>query len=193
VQFHEKGWSIEVPVENELTSASANRLERVANRLQKKDLVELLLRDWLGWSFEHRIRFASGLTIPRDYHWLSMLAAVERDFIMVDYVMAGIGGFDAAEVREMIRWAEHNHREYGYDRLLLAFIAERVDLLDSLPDPDSIPGVKVEFVPLLLDVREQPTLREVGKEGKIIAFYDNGETLDDWVGQVERNINRSES
>jgi hypothetical protein len=149
------------------------------------------LRDWLGWSFEHRIRFASILAQPRDYHWFSLLAAVEADTIMIDYVMSRIEGFDDAEVREMLRWAEYNHQHYGYERFLLAFVSESPNHLRCLPEPTPLPGVTVEFVPLLLDLRKEPTLYEVGKDGRLIEFYENGEALDSGVCPVERNIRRS--
>jgi hypothetical protein len=112
---------------------------------------------------------------------------------MIDYVMAGIHGFDPSAVADMMRWAKYNHDQYGYDRFLLAFVAERTDLLDALPSPEVIPGVAVTFVPLLLDLRAIPRLDEVGKAGKRIAFYANGETLDDWMARVERNLNESRS
>ena len=190
VRIHEKGWSIEVPFNNQLSETSADGLKSVADRLQKKDLVELLLRDWLGWRFEHRIRFASDLARPRDYHWFSLLAAVEDDAIMIDYVMSRIEGFDDAEVQEMLHWADYNYHHYGYKRFLLAFVSESPDLLRCLPDPIPIPEVTVEFVPLLLDLRKNPTLREVGKDGRLIEFYENGEALDEGAGPVERNIRR---
>lgn len=188
VHFHDKGWSTEVPFANQLSASAAEALTSIASRLQKKDLVELLLRDWLGWSFEHHIRFASGLTIPRDYHWFSLLAAVRNDFIMIDYVIAGIDGFDEAEIREMLRWASYNHSQYGYRRFLLCFISEATHLLEKIPDPTPIPGVTVEYVPLLLTLRGEPRLSEVGKDRRLIAFYDAGESLDDGANTVERNI-----
>lgn len=190
VDLHPKGWSVEVPFENQLCASSAETLISVANRLQKKDIVDLLLRDWLGWSFEHRIRFASDFAIPHDYHWLSLLAATEADFIMIDYVMSGIEGFDEAQVCEMAHWAEHNHRQYGYTRFVLAFISETPVHLRQIPDPIPIPGVTVEYVPLLLDLSGQPRLSEVGEDGRLIAFYDGGDALDDWARTVERNIRR---
>jgi hypothetical protein len=191
VHLYEKGWSIEVLFENQLSATTAEALRSVASRLQKKDLVELLLRDWLGWCFEHRLRFASLLVQPRDYHWISLLAACEDDFYMIDYVISDIEGFDNAAVQDMLRWATYNHQQYGYERFLLAFISESPEQLRDIPDPIPIPGVTIEYVPLLLDLRGEPKLSEIGKDGRLIAFYDAGEALDDWVRSVERNIKRS--
>jgi hypothetical protein len=188
VAFHQAGWSLEVPFANEVVADSISALERIANRFQKKDIVDLLLRDWLGWSFRHQIRLANMHEVPRDYHWLSLLGAVGNEFVMIDYLMADISGFDDEKIREMLHWARFNHDQYGYDRFLLAFVAERLDLLDTIPQPEPIPGLLVQFVPLLLDMREAPSLNEVGRDRRVIAFYENGETLDDWVASVERNI-----
>jgi hypothetical protein len=192
VRFHNKGWSIEVPFDHRLTVNSIEQLTKIANRLQKLDLIELLLRDWLGWRFEHTIRFASIFAMPRDYHWLSLLGAVGDEFLMIDYVIADIDGFDEAMIHEMHRWAEYNHQQYGYTRLLLAFIAETTHLLDSIPDPTPIKGVTVEYLPLLLDIREQPRLSEVGSDGTIIAFYEGGKFLDDWAGLVKPRTKRAD-
>jgi hypothetical protein len=191
VRFHKEGWSIEVPFGQQLAAESIEALEKVANRLQKKDLIELLLRDWLGWSFEHKIRFASMFAIPRDYHWLSLLAAVTDEYFMIDYVLADLDGFNEAKITEMHHWAEYNHRQYGYTRFLLAFIAESTHLLKNIPDPVPIKGVTVEYVPLLLGLREEPKLSEVGVNDAIVAFYEHGQILDDWVRIVERRIKRA--
>lgn len=191
VQFHDKGWSIEVPFEQKLTVESRGALEKVANRLQKKDLIELLLRDWLGWSFEHTIRFASIFAMPRDYHWISLLGAVEDEFFMIDYILADVDGFNEATIREIHKWVDHNHRQYGFTRFLLAFIAESKNLLEYIPDPAPIKGVTVEYVPLLLELQEEPTLSEVGINGVTIAFYEHGDCLDDWAGTVTRRIKRA--
>lgn len=193
VSFHKKGWSIEIPFKNRLDATAAEALKTVANRLQKKDLVELLLRDWLGWSFEHRIRFASKLVTPRDYHWFSMLAAIEDHFLMIDYIMSDIEGFSSEKIQEMLHWAEYNHRQYGYERFLLAFISEVPKFLQHIPEPISIPNITIEYVPLLLDLRGQPRLSEVGIDGRLIAFYDQGDILDDGVRSVERAIRHSSS
>lgn len=192
VKFHEEGWSIEVPFAQQLTANSIEILEKVANRLQKKDLLELLLRDWLGWSFEHQIRFASMFAIPPDYQWLSMLGAVADDYFMIDYIVADVNGFNKEAIEEMHRWVDYNHQQYGYNHFLLAFIAEATELLKEIPDPIPMKGVTVDYVPLLLDLHGQPRLSEVGVNDTLIAFYEQGDVLDDWAGMVERRIKRTE-
>ncbi|CAM8819558.1 DUF4365 domain-containing protein [Burkholderia pseudomallei] len=185
--FHEKGWSIVVPFANTLDATSKEELVSVAARFQKKDMIELLVRDWLGWRYEHRMRFASELTIPRDYHWFSHLGKIDDDFIMVDYVFADVAGFDVNEIQEMLRHAKGNNDTFSYEHFLLAFVSESLHHLRRIPDPPSVPGVNIEYVPLLLNVNGQPSLVEVGKDNKQISFYEGGEALDDWAIAVERN------
>jgi hypothetical protein len=48
VRFHEKGWSVSVEKKNVLGSQSSGALTYIAARLQKKDIIELALRDWIG-------------------------------------------------------------------------------------------------------------------------------------------------
>lgn len=185
INIHEKGWSIEVPFENELNASACAALIKVANRLQKKDFVELLLRDWLGWSFRHQMRLASWVSIPRDYHWFSHLGAVGEEYYMLDYVLSGVGEFNSGEVDDMLRYAASNHSAYGYKRFLLAFISESPALLKRMPEPKSISGVIVEYVPLLLDLTGEPALSEVGRDGRLIVSYDGGDPLDANASTVE--------
>ncbi|TOP55691.1 hypothetical protein CGH12_24180, partial [Vibrio parahaemolyticus] len=72
VNFHKKGWSIHVPKVQVLSALSKSTLEGLCEGYQTKDVLELLLRDWFGWRFDHKIGFANDITMPRDYHWLSM-------------------------------------------------------------------------------------------------------------------------
>lgn len=191
ITLHEHGWSMAVPYANCLDVANREKLERLAARFQKKDLVDLLFRDWLGWSFEHRLQLASQLTIPRDYHWLSLLGRLGDSFIMMDYVVADLDGFRDADVGEMLRWAAENHRTFGYERFLLGFVSEYPGHLHDLPDPKPIPGVLIEYVPLLLQVRFEPALTEIGKGAEWIEFYENGETIGAHAEFVQRNTKRS--
>lgn len=185
ITIHEKGWSIEIPFDNELNASARTGLIKVANRLQKKDLVELLLRDWLGWSFEHKLRLASTFAIPQDYHWFSHLGAVGEEYFMIDYILSDIEGFKSEEIKDMLRYARSNHDQYGYTHFLLAFISESTALFKGIPEPEVISGVTIEYVPLLLELTEEPKLSEIGQDDKRIAFYDQGEQLDDWAMPVQ--------
>ncbi len=172
VNFHEKGWSIQVPKTNVLNASSRALLEKIAGRLQKKDFVELALRDWLGWRYLHRLRLASALAQPRDYWWFSHLGAIEDDFYMIDYLIARVDGFDQGELEKFTRAIEVNHNEYGYCNVLIAFISESTHHLHEIPNPPTIAGVRIEFVPLLLELHGEPRLSELTAEGKLIVEYE---------------------
>ncbi len=67
VSFHEKGWSLSIPKTQTLGMSANTALQKVAAGLQKNDLIELTLRDWIGWRYEHRMRLVSIFASPRDY------------------------------------------------------------------------------------------------------------------------------
>ncbi|PIB43078.1 hypothetical protein AOA59_18340 [Pseudomonas sp. 2822-15] len=167
INFHEKGWSIRVPKSQLLSSQSIGLLTGISNLYNKNDLIELLLRDWFGWRFQHKIQFASDLSIPRDYHWLSMLAQTDTDFIMIDYLTAGVDGFPLKEIEDMMKYAESNCRVFGYKHFFLAFISEALHHLEEIPEPIKLSGLTVQFVPFLLR-RRSLKLNEVGKNNCLI-------------------------
>ncbi len=171
VNFHEHSWSIEVPKNQTLCLSSKMKLEGIAKLYQKKDAVELLLRDWFGWRFTHKMEFASDFSIPRDYHWLSMLGQVEDKGVMIDYLLADLGGFPYEEIEDIVKYAESNARVFGYKYLTVAFISESRHHLKSIPTPPTIPGVSVAFVPFLMN-RRSLQLNEVSASG---ALFDNYE------------------
>lgn len=185
INLHEKGWSIEIPHLNEVNFLAQKPLVKVANRLQKKDLVEILLRDWIGWSFEHEMKLASSLVMPRDYHWFSNLGMIKNEYYMIDYVLADIDGFKTEEIETMLYYAISNYEQYRYTNLLIAFISESVTLLQNIPEPRHINGIRIEYIPLLLELNEEPKLLELGKNNKLIAYYDLNELLDNWINPVE--------
>jgi hypothetical protein len=187
IKFNANGWSIEVPNSNLLNKDSRKNLEMIAARFQKKDLIELMLRDWIGWNFGHKMRLASDYSIPRDYHWFSHLGAIaEDDYYMIDYLLADIEGFKADEINEMLRHAAANHREFSYKNFLLAFISESLHHLKNIPPPPIIPGVTIQYVPLLVSYHGTPGLYEVGDEEKMIEHYEY-----EWINEIKLNRFRS--
>lgn len=192
VNFHEKGWSIAVPKSQPLSKSSINELNSIANLYQKNDLIELLLRDWFGWRFQHRIEFASDLAIPRDYHWLSMLAKTDVDYIMIEYIVSDVNGFPLKDIEDMMKYAESNCRTFDYKHFVLAFISESFHHLEKIPSPSKIQGLTVEFIPFLLK-RRGLKLNEVGKNNHIIETYEYecNRVSHLQIGDIERNINWS--
>lgn len=189
VNFHELGWSIAIPKLQTLSLASIDKLNSVANLFQKKDLIKLLLRDWFGWRFEHKIQFASDFAIPRDYHWFSMLAQTATEYLMIDFLMAGVDGFPLVDIADMEYYAGSNYRVFGYKHFVLAFVSESLHHLEKIPAPCKIDGVTIQFIPFLLK-RRNMELNEVGKDNQIIESWNyEVESVDpNYVGSIERNI-----
>ena len=183
VSFHEKGWSIDVPKANVLETAAGPELQKVAGRLQKKDFVELALRDWIGWRFTHRMRLASLLAQPRDYWWFSHLGVIGENFYMIDYTLADVDGFNPAELNKFIEAIEVNKRQYGYSNVIIAFISESIHHLRSVPEPPTIPGVHIEFASLLLELQDGPHLSELATNEALIVEYEMG-VVDECFNEV---------
>lgn len=189
VRFHERSWSIYVPKCQTLSGSLSDELSSVANLYQKNILIELLIRDWLGWRFQHQIQFASDFAIPRDYHWLSMLAQTNSEFIMIDYLIAEIHGFRLEDVSEMVKYAKSNHDLYGYEHFFLAFVSENLQHLREIPEPSEVNGVTVQFVPFLLK-RRSMEIYEVGENNTLIEVdeYEYQNVTHTFVGDVKRLI-----
>jgi hypothetical protein len=81
-----------------------------------------------------------------------MLAKVSGEPLMIDHVSADIEGFDNGELQEVLRWAKHNHDLLGFRRFLLAFISGQTELVDTIPGPELVPGIRIQYVPLLLNI-----------------------------------------
>jgi hypothetical protein len=105
---------------------------------------------------------------------------------MADYVLADIARFDRTTIDEMVQWAEHNHRQCKYDKLLLALISETCEAFRAKYIPivhES--GLTIELVPLLLTVTGEPRLCEIGASGRLITGYYQLRPWDDWGAEVE--------
>jgi len=151
--LHKKGWTLNVPSKNQFVAECADDLRRISERLQKKDLLELALRDWIGWSFHHRMRLVSEFALPEDYMYLWTLGNVNDKYVMFDYVLSNERiGFEQEKVARLCEAATLNHRMFQFRRFLLAFVSESQQLLATIPQPEPIDGIVVEFVPLLFDI-----------------------------------------
>jgi hypothetical protein len=103
---------------------------------------------------------------------------------MIDYVLADLHGFQYAAVEEFLEAAKGNHSEYTYEHVLLAFVSESTHHLLSIPEPPTIAGIRIEYVPLLLQFEREPRLSELGKDLKLVAFYEHGQTIGDFADDV---------
>jgi hypothetical protein len=123
------------------------------------------------------------MTTPRDWHWITIRAEQAGETLMIDYVLSDLAGFHETEIADMHKYAAYN-AQWGASKLVLAFVSEIIDLLDNIPDPKPIEGVSVEYVPLLLRLSGQPQLHEVGRDRKLVDFYDWGEPMDGWANPI---------
>jgi ribA/ribD-fused uncharacterized protein len=187
IQFHEgEAWSIEIPFANRLDSSAADDIRKIASRFQKRDILDLLFKHWLVESSYYQLVLANVLESPRDYHWISYLGRKQDQFIMADYVLADLATFRLEDIQEMIEWAESNHRDFGYDRLLLGLISETAAAFPFQYRPVvNERRLQVELVPLLFNMVGEPHLSEIGVGGRRIAGYYDGRTWDDWQGEVQ--------
>ncbi len=103
---------------------------------------------------------------------------------MIDYVLAGVDGFSTQDVEQFIKAAQENYSTFEYGNVLLGFVSESRHHLATLPDPPAISGLRIEYVPLLLQLNESPPLNELGSGGELIFFYEQGDTLGSWANRV---------
>ncbi len=192
VAFHDRGWSLEVPFENTLSKNNEAKLQRIADGLQKKDLIEILFKDWIVRSFEYEMKLASVYEEPRDFKWFPFLGRTSSFYVMFDYTTSALDRFDNVDIEKIKDAAIYNHGLFGYDRLIVGFVSETIGCLASLPHPPVIPGVRADFVPLLLNAGSDPLLVELSKDGSQIDFYDEGKAFSG-LRLVERYFSAPES
>jgi ribA/ribD-fused uncharacterized protein len=185
VQFHESSWSIEIPFQQRVDANAHDAIRRIAKRLQTTDIIDLLFKNWLS---EANAPFtaASILEQPRDYQWLRYLGKQLGQIIMADYVAADLQSFDVESINEMIRWAEYNHKKFGYDKFLLGLISQTPDAFPFRYTPAlADQSLRVELVPLLAHFDDTPELNEMGEAGRLIASYHDEHSWDDFGQEVE--------
>jgi len=188
IRFHKNGWSTEIPFSQRLDESAAAALLRIGSRFQKRDVVDILFRNWLLQSSYHELVLADILEQPRDYHWLRYLGRMTKQYVMADYVMADLKSFPASEMDEMVHWAGANHREYTYDKLILGLISETTQAFPIPYRPKVVePGLAVELVPLLLKLDSGAELCEVGADGSLITSYFDHTAWDGWARPVEQH------
>jgi ribA/ribD-fused uncharacterized protein len=186
VRFHERSWSMDVPYSQKLDSSAVESFRRISARFQKQDIVDVLFKNWFLESHYYELILADILEQPRDYHWLRFLGQdVNHRFTMADYVTADLRQFDQAQIDEMIRWGEHNHKQYTYDKLLLGLISETSQAFPINYKPKSIHGgLSVEMVPLILTLDDELKLCELGADGRLITAYFDHRAVDGCGAEV---------
>jgi hypothetical protein len=177
---------MDVPYSQKLDSSAVESFGRISARFQKQDIVDVLFKNWFVESHYYELILADILEQPRDYHWLRFLGQdVNHRFTMADYVTADLRQFDQAQIDEMIRWGEHNHKQYTYDKLLLGLISETSQAFPINYKPKSIHGgLSVEMVPLILRLDDELKLCELGADGRLITAYFDHRAVDGCGAEV---------
>jgi ribA/ribD-fused uncharacterized protein len=188
VRFHKSGWSTEIPFSQRLDASAAAPLLKISSRFQKRDIVDIVFRNWLLKSNYYELVLADVIEQPRDYQWFRYLGRRRNaQYVMADYVMADLKSFPPTEIDEMVRWAEANHRTFTYDKFILGLISETIDAFPIGYRPKLLePGLAVELVPLLLKLDNGADLCELGADGSLITSYFNHTAWDGWARPVEQ-------
>jgi ribA/ribD-fused uncharacterized protein len=185
VQFHKSGWSTEIPFSQRLDSSAVQSLSKIGARFQKRDLIDVLFKNWLLQSNYYELVLADIAEQPREYRWLRYLGKRKSQFVMADYVMADLKTFPPSEIDEMVRSAETNHRAFSYDKLILGLVSETRDAFPIPHRPKlANAGLAVELVPLVLKLNDGATLCELGADGSLITSYFDHTAWDDWARPV---------
>jgi ribA/ribD-fused uncharacterized protein len=186
IHFHEKSWSMEIPFAQRLEPSAVESIRDISARFQKKDIVDVLFKNWLLESHYYELILADILEQPRDYHWLRFLGQnMNHKFTMADYIMADLQQFDLAQIDEMIRWAEHNHKQYTYEKFILGLVSETRQAFPIDYKPRSThAGLTVEMVPLILRLNDEPKLCEIGANDRLITAYFDHRPVDGWGAEV---------
>jgi ribA/ribD-fused uncharacterized protein len=185
VRFHKSGWSTEIPFSQCLDASAADALLKIGSRFQKRDIVDIVFRNWLLQSNYYELVLADIIEQPRDYHWLRYLGRRNAQFVMADYVMADLKNFPSTEIDEMVHWAEANHRAFTYDKFTLGLISETREAFPVPYRPRLVDqGLAVELVPLILKLDDGAELCELGADGSLITSYFDHTAWDGWARPV---------
>jgi hypothetical protein len=173
------GFKLHVPAANRLDKSARTEL----SRLVKIDITafgDLCVMAWLHNKYPRKVEFASAFELPRDYHWLDLLAKVDDKIYVIASTYDRLGAFDADDIRENVKWMLSN-AEMLSAPMMLCLIANdpkshdySADVLDALK-PIS-PESRIRF---LLDTQRTPCIREILPDGRIVDEYVGGEAL--WI------------
>lgn len=124
VERLEKGWKIRIPKTNRLQDARFH-LERIARRNHVNEVLDLAVQAWIHASYAERVEFCGMSAMPRDYHWYHHLIKIGDEQVMVHWLYARYGQFEADEIRDVVRYLPGN-KAYG-SQLLLCLVGESTE------------------------------------------------------------------
>jgi hypothetical protein len=171
------GWKIEVPTEHRLNTASLWQLEMIGNRSYLTEFVELAVYRWLHEKYGKRIIIASIFDLPRDYHWYSLLAKIDREIIMIHHIYDRYGRFDEDELTRALQQKSYNEQQLGATNLIICLVSPNpfAFAYDQAFSEIMTKEPGVEFVRLLC---QESSIYEIDDNDEIIdAYSEEGEPV----------------
>lgn len=185
VERLKKGWKIRVPKQNRLHEARFD-LERIARRNHVDGVLNLAVQAWIHASHAERVEFCGIFEMPRDYHWYHHLIKIENEQVMVHWLYARYGRFEADEISDVLRYLPGN-KAYG-SRLFLCLVGESAEsfnlstsAIQMLSEAEDIKLIK------LIYYKDSHSVGEYEADGNVTLEYSRGkpvyrETLSgDWT------------
>ena len=126
----EKGWKMIIPYQNILSAQSEDELQRIAGRPQHRDIVELLLYQFLHEKYIRRIEVCSLFELPRDYHKYAYLAKIDDELVMIDFHYDLVGRIKVEDIEEIIRWKDYNNNVCGPNPLHIYIVTKSINALN---------------------------------------------------------------
>jgi hypothetical protein len=171
----DSGWKMRIPKQNRL-AAAALHLDQIARRNHLFNVIELAVRGWVHAVHAERVEFCGYFEMPRDYGGYRDLMKVGDETVMLHWLYARYGSFEAQEVREALE-ALPGNLMYS-PKLMLCFVAETVESLRLAPDITTLissePAVEVRR---LLFKRGEAVIGEVDAEDNIDLEYYAGKPV----------------
>jgi hypothetical protein len=181
----DKGWKIRIPKRNRLKKASIE-LERIARRNHVDDVLDLAVQNWIHARHAKRVEFCGIFEMPRDYHWYHHLVTIGDEQVMVHWLYARYGRFEADEINDVVRYFPGN-KAYG-SRLILCLIGESVESFTLTAEAiQMLSGAEGLELVRLIYRKDWHSVGEYETDGNVTLEYRGGkpvyrETLaGDWI------------
>jgi len=134
-----------------------------------------------------RVEFCGIFAMPRDYHWYKHLVKIGDEQVMLHWLYARYGRFEAEEIREVVRFLPGN-MDYG-SRLMLCLVGESAEALALTEEAEEILGgaEKLDLVKLIYR-KDWHSVGEYESDGNVSVEYYEGKPIyrenlaGEWIG-----------
>lgn len=175
VQRTEKGWKIAIPKSQHLASAS-RELKAVARRSYLQANIELAAKVWFFEMNGKKVDFAGDFGIPRDFYGFDHLCNVGEDHLLVAWIVARYGRFEAEDLQGVLERSSVN-KAYA-DRLFIGLIAEHPDAFHFTKRWNETfePAIETRVVHLLYN-RSTSQIGRLDENGEVELEYHKGQVV----------------